>query len=206
MNPLCHIFRFGLTGLVLLSLAASPASASGGGSAKKPAGHGGHAKSTSHGTSKSAAAKGHTSGGHGAKRETAVVKKEGEVVNEYEELLTMITSKDKKHDPRHFKEIELGVFKVTHPGIDGETFLIVRFHIFGVLPEQDQLAFDRALEGRQQRMRDAVLSVMQKARVEHLLDPSLDYVKADLIAAVNRVLEASLVRDIAFSNFSIEPN
>jgi hypothetical protein len=190
--------------------------ASGGGS-KKPAGHGpaksahgaGHAPKGSHG----AVAKGShapAKSGHGAAKEASHDTKADEerddaLAPDYEELLSMISVKEKKHDPRLYVEIDLGSFKVTHPGPDKGDYLVkVKFHIFGVLPEQEQLDLEKSLEGRQQRMRDAVLSVVQRTHFDQLNDPALDAVKSELVASINRVLETNTLRDIAFSNFSME--
>ena len=38
------------------------------------------------------------------------------------------------------------------------------------------------------------------------MDPTLDNVKSELVAGINRILENDFLRDVAFSTFSMEPN
>lgn len=195
--------------LAIVALAGGPDCQASGG-AKKPA-HGSEAKKKSGGHSapkKDAKSSGHGAPkGHGEKAET----KDGESpisnhVADVEKILTMIAGKEKKHDPRLYTEVDLGQFRVTRPGTDDDEIFVVKFHVYGVLNEQDQPKFERSAEGRQQRLRDAVLSVVHRAEFDQLLDPALDAVKSDLVSAINRMLENDLLRDVAFSSFSMERN
>jgi hypothetical protein len=202
-------------GIVVAALLAMPTTtqASGHGAAKKSA-HGsakGHGAANGHG----AVSKGHGHGeskGHGAAKADSHGEKSDDSEGhssapDYEELLSMISLKDKKHDPRLYVEVDLGEFKVTHSGPEKSDYLVVlRFQIFGVLHEQELAKIQKSLEERQQRMRDTVLSVVQKTHFDQLNDPSLDAVKSDLVVSINRVLETNILRDIAFSKFSMEPD
>lgn len=178
--------------LLLFSYSALRAEASGGGGHQK---HSKSSKASSHGASSRKKP-------HSPSKPVAQPPK---ARSDVEALLSMITSKERKHDPRLYAEVDLGEFRVTHPGSKGVTFL-VRFRVFGVLHERDLEKFALVLEGRQQRLRDAVLSVVHKTHYDHLSDPALDTVKSELVAAINRVLECDLMRDVAFSTFSMEPS
>jgi len=196
--------------VALLALMTASSTLASGGGAKKPSGHGS--------SSKKEAASGHgkkepakKNGGHGAakghgKAEGHAAKDDGKEahVSEVEAILAIITAKEKRHDPRLYMEVDLGDFRVTHPGAGDDKIYLVKFHIYGVLHEQEQEKFAELLAGRQQRMRDAVLSVVHKTHYERLSDPSLDSVKSEIVTAINRVLEDDLIRDVAFSTFSME--
>jgi hypothetical protein len=199
MNP-----RVNLRAILITSLAfgiALPGSilASGHGAPKK-SGHG-DAKKSGHGDAKK-------KGGHGASAHSEKPKEKESPASAHaadvEKILSMIAGKERKHDPRLYKEVDLGEFRVTRPGQQEEDILVVKFHIYGVLHEQDELKFTESTVGRQQRLRDAVLSVVHRSEFEQLLDPSLEAVKDDLSTAINRVLENDFIRDVAFSDFAME--
>lgn len=181
--------------LAIVLLAMSDAQASGGG--KKPA------KSSGHGPAKKEPKKsGHAASGHAEKGESPA----STYVSDVEKILSLIADREKKHDPRLYMEIDLGEFRVTRPGEQDDEIYIVKFHIFGVLNEQDQLKFGESALGREQRLRDAVLSVVHRCELTELFDPSLDSVKSELVAAINQILENDFIRDIAFSQFALEPS
>lgn len=214
--------------LLVLASTCSLLEASGGGGHKKPSGHGakpsahgskdsGHGKKESgHGHGKKDAKPAHGAKGHGEKSDghgadhgdeeasAAAAASAAAHLSDVEAILSLITAREKKHDPRLYVEVDLGEFRVTRPGQSDDVIFLVKFHIYGVLHEQEQTKFDDVLAGRLQRMRDAVLSVIHKSELEQLSDPSLDTVKTDLIAAINRVLENDCLRDVAFSTFSME--
>lgn len=171
------------------------------GSGKKPA-HGAQSrKKSGHGSPKEAK----KSGGHGSQ----VKDDESPLsthVADVERILSLIADKEKKHDPRLYMEVDLGEFRVTRPGVDDEEIYVVKFHIYGVLNEQHQLPFEESAAGRQQRLRDAVLSVVHRTEFDQLMEPSLDQVKSELVTAINRILESDFIRDVAFSTFSMEPS
>jgi flagellar basal body-associated protein FliL len=190
--------------LLLLQTIAPPLLASGA-AAKKPAQADPKKKTAGHGSSSKEAKK---STGHGKSKAEA---KDDEPaisthVADVEKILSLIAEKEKKHDPRRYVEVDLGEFRVTRPGDDEDEIYVVRFHIYGVLNEQDQPKFDQSAEGRQQRLRDAVLSVVHRAQFDQLMDPALAVVKSELVAAINRIVENDFIRDIAFSTFCMEPS
>jgi len=187
---------------VLVALAAaSPLLASGG--AKKPAGAHGKAKSSGHGAAKKESKKSAHGNDKEAKEDDAPA---STYVTDVERILSLIADKEKKHDPRLYMEVDLGEFRVSRPGLSEDEIVVVKFQIFGVLNEQDHAKFVESSLGREQRLRDAVLSVVHRTDLDQLIDPSLDDVKSELVAGINRILENDFLRDVAFSTFSMEPN
>jgi flagellar basal body-associated protein FliL len=197
-----HISRV-LTTAVFIACAVSPLLASSGG--KKPAGSHGKTKSSGHGAAKKETKKpAHAKAGHGSEKEPK--DEASSQAGDVERILSLIADKEKKHDPRLYIEADLGEFRVTRPGRDEDEIVVVKFQIFGVLNERDKLKFDESSLGREQRLRDAVLSVVHSSELDELMDPALDQVKSRLVGAINRILENDFLRDIAFSTFSMEPN
>jgi hypothetical protein len=173
--------------------------------AKKSSSSHGNTKPSSHGGKKEAKKSGHGSSSQGAEKD-AKEDDSSSHPGDVERILSLIADKEKKHDPRHYLETDLGEYRVTRPGREEDEIFVVNFQIFGVLNERDKLKFDESSLGREQRMRDAVLSVVHSAELDDLMDPALDKVKSNLVAAINRILENDYLRDVAFSTFAMEPN
>jgi flagellar basal body-associated protein FliL len=124
---------------------------------------------------------------------------------EASEILDLINEGQSKIDPKGCVEVDLGKFRVTHAVADSqdEALLLVDFQLYGVLPEGRREALDHTLPTYNNRLRDAVISLVQSTDTEHLTDPSLAFFKAELVTAINRVLQERLVKDVVFSNFSV---
>ena len=69
-----------------------------------------------------------------------------------------------------------------------------------------QSQFEEMIEPYAQRMRDAVISAVQRSDLEQLRDPSLGWLKAELLTTINRSLQMRILRDIVFTDFSFEKN
>lgn len=130
--------------------------------------------------------------------------KSGHSALESVELLDMIQEQQKRHDPHMYVEIDLGKFSVTHPLANGDGVLLVQFHLYGVLPESRRSDFEAAMPRYTNRVRDAVISLVQQTETEHLADPGMAFFKSEMVTAINRVLQDQLLKDVAFSNLSIE--
>jgi flagellar basal body-associated protein FliL len=184
----------------LLAASSAFGSGHGGGSAHKSEGK----KPAKKKEAKKSAGGGHgEQGGHGG---SATEVKEAAIpghVADVERILSLVSGKEKKHDPRLYVEVDLGEFRVTHAH-DMEELRLVKFHLYAVLPEQALDKWTAAHEARQQRARDAVLSVVQAASWEEIADPNLGNIKAELVSSLNRVLENDDLRDVAFSTFAID--
>lgn len=186
-----------LLAVAILTFTDGPLLASGHG-AKKAAAHGSAAKKPApdHGKKSHADSKDHASLAKPAPASAQV--------SDVERILSLIAGKEKRHDPTLYMEYDLGEYRVTHGSSDAERLTLLRIHVFAVLHGEEFTKFQTSLAGREKRVRDAVLSVVHRARYEQFEEPSLDTIKEELTAAINRVLEGPFVRDIAFSNFSME--
>jgi hypothetical protein len=123
---------------------------------------------------------------------------------ETSELLELLEEQELKGDNHASVEVDLGEYKVTHVLESGEGQLFVRFHLYGIVPEARHSKLEHALEAYQNRLRDAVIHLVQETETEQLTDPGLAFFRSEVVAAINRVLEERLVKDVAFSDFSVE--
>jgi hypothetical protein len=161
-----------------------------GGHAEKPSGNGGHGsggkKSTgSHG---SGASKGHAS--RVAPSDAA-------------ELLDLLEVGGRQ-DPSRFIEVEIGTFRITHKLADEGHAVLVKFRLFGIVSETKEERLHEELPKFEKRIRDAIISLVQKTEADQLSEPGLKWLKAELVAAINRVVQDRAVADVAFSDFSLE--
>ena len=116
----------------------------------------------------------------------------------------MVSEGREAADSRNNVEIDLGRFRVTHAvGNADDLLLLVDFKLVGIVSSQKQPALEAKLPQFSNRLRDTVISLLQRTDTEHLTDPSLAYLRAELIAGINRLLQERLVRDVAFSDFSV---
>jgi flagellar basal body-associated protein FliL len=119
------------------------------------------------------------------------------------ELLALF--QERQHvDAKSFVEADLGRFRINHKLPSDEGQLFVQFHLFGVLPQERQTRLTELLPKYEKRVRDAVLSLVQRTETEHLCDPSLTFLKEEVAATVNRILQERLLIDVAFSDFSTD--
>jgi hypothetical protein len=105
---------------------------------------------------------------------------------------------------RNYLELDMGKFRVTHPLEGGEGQILVEFHLYGILPVQRKARLEQRLPQFEKRVRDAIISLVQRTATQHLTDPSLALFKTEVVAVVNRILEDRLLHDVAFSDYSIE--
>ncbi len=119
------------------------------------------------------------------------------------ELLALI-QEQQKLDPRNFVESDLGRFRVTHPlgGDNGQ--MHVQFHLIAILPQARKDRLAQVLPHVESRVRDAIISLVQRTETEYLTDPSLEYFKSEVVTTINRVLQEPLLVDVAFSDFSMD--
>lgn len=115
-------------------------------------------------------------------------------------------------DAEGFVEIDLGEFFVTRKeDIEGKLddatvpqILVVRFHLYGVVHEHHEDQFVEQLEERRERMRDTVIASIQASELQHLTDPTLGWMRSELVPGINRTLRTRHLHDVVFSAFSIE--
>src|SRR5439155_6374591 len=104
------------------------------------------------------------------------------------ELLALF--QERQHvDAKNFVESELGRFRITHKLGPEAGQLYIQFHLFGVLPQERQVRLTQVWAKYEKRARDAVISLVQRTETEHLCDPSLSFLKEELAATINCVLQ-----------------
>jgi flagellar basal body-associated protein FliL len=123
---------------------------------------------------------------------------------ETSELLELLEEQELKGDNHAYVEVDLGEYRVTHSLANDAGQISVRFHLYGIVPEAKQSKLEHALEQYQNRLRDAVIHLVQETDTEQLTDPGLAFFRSEVVAAINRVLQERLVKDVAFSDFSVE--
>lgn len=117
-------------------------------------------------------------------------------------LLERYQKDRRRHDPLNFSEVEIGKFAVTQrhkPAI-----FYIRFHLFAVVPDNLLDEFHRHLETYSERVRAEVRATTQKCELKKLNDPSLKWLKSELISSINHVIGEPILRDVVFSEFSLE--
>jgi flagellar basal body-associated protein FliL len=119
------------------------------------------------------------------------------------ELLALFQERQQA-DAKNFVETDLGRFRVTHSLEGSDGHLHVQFHLFGVLPQECQERLNQVLPKYEKRVRDAIIGLVQRTETEHLTDPSLTFLKGEVAATVNRILQERLFVDVAFSDFSTD--
>ncbi|MCL6507380.1 MAG: hypothetical protein K6T59_10155 [Bryobacteraceae bacterium] len=119
------------------------------------------------------------------------------------ELLALLHERQ-QGDSRYFVEVDLGRFRVTHPLSSGEGHLYVQFHLIGIVPEDKRVHLEEVWPRFEKRVRDAIITLVQRTETAHLADPSLTFFKEEVVGTVNRVLQERLLADVAFSDFSTD--
>jgi flagellar basal body-associated protein FliL len=120
------------------------------------------------------------------------------------EIMELLEDEQMKKNPHAYTEVDLGKFKVTRmlPADEGQ--LVVRFHLIGVVPEAKQEEFTEGMPKYETRVRDSVMSLVQKAEPEHLSDPALSYLKAEMLATISHQMHTRHLKSVVFSDLSIE--
>jgi len=119
------------------------------------------------------------------------------------ELLELIQD-HKPGESKNYVEQDMGRYRVSH-ALATEGQVLVQFHLFGLVPPQRKDKLAALLPKYEKRIRDAVISLVQRTETEHLTDAGLAYFKAELVSAVNDVLQDRILAEAVFSDFSIDP-
>jgi hypothetical protein len=160
-------------------------------------GHGGHSSSSGHGNKPTS--HGGKTAGHGTAGKTHSTHTPADAAD----LLDLLAVGGSQ-DPSRFVEVEIGTFRVTHKLADQGEPLVVKFRLFGIVSESKEGRLHDELAKYEKRIRDAVISLVQKTEAEQLAEPGLKWLKAELVAAINRVVQDRALSCIAFSDFSLE--
>jgi len=149
-------------------------------------------------------------------------------------LLERIEQDRHRHDPHAYSEVDLGEFTITwrregqkagtgeqKPAKPDEAakpveaqvaqgasrdpaVLIIRFHLYGVVSDNQVEQCGELLETHGERVRSRVRETVQGSLAEQLQDPTLGWLKSDLIQSINQSLQAPILRDVAFAEFALD--
>jgi len=122
---------------------------------------------------------------------------------EARELLDLLDGREGRLDLDKYAEVNIGSFRVALPSKEDEPALKVSFKLVAIVPESKKAHFEEELPKYEQRIREAAIALVSRTDSEQLAEPSLDYLKGEMAATLNRILQKRIVRDTAFSSFSL---
>jgi flagellar FliL protein len=100
------------------------------------------------------------------------------------------------------KEVDLGRFDVSSFQPLSNTTLRISAHVYGTLAEEDEEAFHKLFEEKQQRIREHVVVILRNAELGDLTDAGLGLIKRKILETTNRTLGKQLLRQIIISEIS----
>jgi hypothetical protein len=106
----------------------------------------------------------------------------------------------RRHDPLHFSEIDLGEYTVTQR--HDPLMVYIRFHLYAIIPDHLLAEFEQLRHTHNERIRSCIREVAQRSEPDQLSDPSLSWLKAELTSGISRSLQAPILRDVVFAEFS----
>jgi hypothetical protein len=122
---------------------------------------------------------------------------------EARELLDLLDGRNERVALDKYAEVDIGSFKMTLPPKEDEQDLRVSFHLVAIVPESQKIPFETELPHYEKRIRDAAIELVGRTDPEQLAEPSLSHLKEEMVATINRILQKRLIRDVAFSSFSL---
>jgi flagellar FliL protein len=108
----------------------------------------------------------------------------------------------KESEDRTLMETDLGDYSVTVPQPNGASSLRVDFHLFGTVPDAEQVEVERLVERHINRFRDQVLHEIRNSSPEDLADPGLALIKRRILERSNALFGRPLLKSVVFSQFS----
>ncbi|MGI8981781.1 MAG: flagellar basal body-associated FliL family protein [Pirellulaceae bacterium] len=125
---------------------------------------------------------------------------------EANELLDMLDGRKQGMELEKYAEVDIGSFRMTLAPHGEERALRVSFRLVAIVPESQKASFETEMPKYEKRIRDAAIALVGRTDHEQLAEPSLEYLKGEMVAEINRILQKRLVRDAAFSSFSLGHN
>ncbi|MFN0016714.1 MAG: flagellar basal body-associated FliL family protein [Pirellulaceae bacterium] len=122
---------------------------------------------------------------------------------EARELLDLLDGQNERLDLAKYAEVDIGSFKMTLPPKEDERSLRVSFRLVAIVPESQKAGFEADLPKYEKRIRDAAIELVGRTDPEQLAEPSLSYLKGEMVTTINRILQKRLIREAAFSSFSL---
>ena len=103
------------------------------------------------------------------------------------------------HEPHETKQ---GESTTTPP--QAPAALIIRFHLYGVVADDHLEELTKLLETHGERVRSQVRETVQGSERTQLDDPTLGWLKSELIQSINQSLQAPILRDAVFGDFALD--
>ena len=128
---------------------------------------------------------------------------EAQQIEDPAKLLESYDNSRRRHDPIRFEEVDLGEFFTTRY-VPGKGTYAVSFHLYAVVDRQHREELTKAKTKREKRMRDAIFTTLAKTELEYFREPTLAWIRSELMTAINRSLQTRVVRDVVFGEFSFE--
>ena len=102
----------------------------------------------------------------------------------------------------HAVEVDLEEYTVTAYQPLTNTTIRIDFHLFGVIPKEENADFHHLFEAHKHRLREQVLLTARSSEVEDLTDAGLSLMKRRLLEKVNQALGKPVVKSVVISDFS----
>ncbi|MBM3998542.1 MAG: flagellar basal body-associated FliL family protein [Planctomycetes bacterium] len=120
-----------------------------------------------------------------------------------EKIQKHVNGEDGENGEEHaLVEHDLGEYSITYHLSDSNKSYRIDFTLFGVVtPDQEQELAER-FEHAQHRFRDQVIFEVRNSDVNDLSDPGLGLIKRRILEKSNRLLGATVLQGVVFSDFS----
>lgn len=109
-----------------------------------------------------------------------------------------------RHHPTNLSEVDLGEYYITVPIENSFDMLSIRFRVHAVVPKAKLEAITKSVVEKENRVKDQLMTVVQRIDHQELADPSMTWLKAEMIPVLNRELRSEDIRDVVFSDFTSE--
>ena len=109
-----------------------------------------------------------------------------------------------KFDVMDFTELDLGDYGLTFRPKDSVVSRSITFKIYAVVPMDDQMAIAEKLEQNSERLRDQVRETVLSNDLSNLSASSHALLKSDLVKTVRKALRTDQVKEVVFSDLSVE--
>ena len=126
-----------------------------------------------------------------------------EQIDDPGKLLESYDRSRRRHDPIRFEEVDLGEFFTTKY-VKGQGTYTISFHLYAVIDRKNRQELVARKLKRDKRMRDAIFTTLAKTELEYFREPTLGWIRSELMTAINRSLQSRSVRDVVFGEFSFE--
>ena len=80
----------------------------------------------------------------------------------------------------------------------------IRFHLYAVVSDKELEEFAELLVTHGERIRGKIRETVQSSELDQLEDPTLGWLKSELIQWINRSVNTPILRDVVFADFSFE--